>query len=302
MANTPDTNSNHNNDNDKNNTNNENDTTFRIQLSRMGTRDEMPVEMREGNYEQDTTENGTPVFRDNSNRPDDALTDEQHDSVPHMSPDTMQFMLHLNEDLNSIHVNDPDAFDPVSIDDTPAHVTQYKPIMLNAFVSAATDAVNNVLTAHFACQLTFRRLKCTIEAINSHEFNVAGVFDKNDPAYTAKVNHLKTHDSDAVLNTMTTMFNNMSAAKDEFDNAMRHARIIVSVPMSIDPNSETMPDNKVNKDNEHGAYDPASIPDFDEVLGGIDQAQDALMQTIEIWRQGHNLSMQAEAWANGEEF
>lgn len=289
-------------DKSNNNHNNENDTTFRIQLSRMGTRDEMPVEMREGNYEQDTTENGTPVFRDSSDRPDDALTDEQHDSVPHMSPDTMQFMLHLNEDLNSIHVNDPDAFDPVNIDDTPAHVTQYKPIMLNAFVSAATDAVNNVLTAHFACQLTFRRLKCTIEAINSHEFNVAGVFDKNDPAYTAKVNHLKTHDSDAVLSTMTTMFNNMSAAKDEFDNTMRHARIIVSVPMSIDPNSETMPDNKVNKNNENSAYDPTSIPDFDEVLDGIEQAQEALMQTIEIWRQGHNLSMQAEAWANGEEF
>lgn len=292
-------------DKSNNNHNNENDTTFRIQLSRMGTSDEMPAEMRERDYEQDTTENGTPVFRDNSNRPNDTLTDEQHDSVPHMSPDTMQFMLHLNEDLNSIHVNDPDAFDPVNIDDTPAHVTQYKPIMLNAFVSAATDAVNNVLTAHFACQLTFRRLKCTIEAINSHEFNVAGVFDKNDPAYTAKVNHLKTHDSDAVLSTMTTMFNNMSAAKDEFDNAMRRARIIVSVPMSIDPNSETMPDNKVNKNNENNensAYDPTSIPDFDEVLDGIEQAQDALMQTIEIWRQVHNLSMQAEAWANGEEF
>lgn len=292
-------------DKSNNNHNNENDTTFRIQLSRMGTSDEMPAEMRERDYEQDTTENGTPVFRDNSNRPNDTLTDEQHDSVPHMSPDTMQFMLHLNEDLNSIHVNDPDAFDPVNIDDTPAHVTQYKPIMLNAFVSAATDAVNNVLTAHFACQLTFRRLKCTIEAINSHEFNVAGVFDKNDPAYTAKVNHLKTHDSDAVLSTMTTMFNNMSAAKDEFDNAMRRARIIVSVPMSIDPNSETMPGNKVNKNNENNecrACDPASIPDFDEVLDGIEQAQDALMQTIEIWRQVHNLSMQAEAWANGEEF
>lgn len=294
-------NNNHNNDNNEN----DNDTTFRIQLSRMGTRDEMPVEMREGNYEQDTTENGTPVFRDNSDRPDDTLTDEQHDSVPHMSPDTMQFMLHLNEDLNSIHVNDPDTFDPVSIDDTPAHVTQYKPIMLNAFVSAASDAVNNVLTAHFACQLTFRRLKCTIEAINSHEFNVAGVFDKNDPAYTAKVNHLKTHDSDAVLSTMTTMFNNMSAAKDEFDNAMRRARIIVSVPMSIDPNLKTIQaihEDETNTTIEHGAYDPASIPDFNEVLDGIEQAQDALMQTIEIWRQGHNLSMQAEAWANGEEF
>lgn len=292
-------------DKSNNNHNNENDTTFRIQLSRMGTSDEMPAEMRERDYEQDTTENGTPVFRDNSNRPNDTLTDEQHDSVPHMSPDTMQFMLHLNEDLNSIHVNDPDAFDPVNIDDTPAHVTQYKPIMLNAFVSAATDAVNNVLTAHFACQLTFRRLKCTIEAINSHEFNVAGVFDKNDPAYTAKVNHLKTHDSDAVLSTMTTMFNNMSAAKDEFDNAMRRARIIVSVPMSIDPNLKIMPDDENNKDNENNecrACDPTSIPDFDEVLDGIEQAQDALMQTIEIWRQVHNLSMQAEAWANGEEF
>lgn len=292
-------------DKSNNNHNNENDTTFRIQLSRMGTSDEMPAEMRERDYEQDTTENGTPVFRDNSNRPNDTLTDEQHDSVPHMSPDTMQFMLHLNEDLNSIHVNDPDAFDPVNIDDTPAHVTQYKPIMLNAFVSAATDAVNNVLTAHFACQLTFRRLKCTIEAINSHEFNVAGVFDKNDPAYTAKVNHLKTHDSDAVLSTMTTMFNNMSAAKDEFDNAMRRARIIVSVPMSIDPNLKIMPDDENNKDNENNecrACDPTSIPDFDEVLDDIEQAQDALMQTIEIWRQVHNLSMQAEAWANGEEF
>ena len=292
-------------DKSNNNHNNENDTTFRIQLSRMGTSDEMPAEMRERDYEQDTTENGTPVFRDSSNRPNDTLTDEQHDSVPHMSPDTMQFMLHLNEDLNSIHVNDPDAFDPVNIDDTPAHVTQYKPIMLNAFVSAATDAVNNVLTAHFACQLTFRRLKCTIEAINSHEFNVAGVFDKNDPAYTAKVNHLKTHDSDAVLSTMTTMFNNMSAAKDEFDNAMRRARIIVSVPMSIDPNLKIMPDDENNKDNENNecrACDPTSIPDFDEVLDDIEQAQDALMQTIEIWRQVHNLSMQAEAWANGEEF
>lgn len=292
-------------DKSNNNHNNENDTTFRIQLSRMGTSDEMPAEMRERDYEQDTTENGTPVFRDNSNRPNDTLTDEQHDSVPHMSPDTMQFMLHLNEDLNSIHVNDPDAFDSVNIDDTPAHVTQYKPIMLNAFVSAATDAVNNVLTAHFACQLTFRRLKCTIEAINSHEFNVAGVFDKNDPAYTAKVNHLKTHDSDAVLSTMTTMFNNMSAAKDEFDNAMRRARIIVSVPMSIDPNLKIMPDDENNKDNENNecrACDPTSIPDFDEVLDDIEQAQDALMQTIEIWRQVHNLSMQAEAWANGEEF
>lgn len=292
-------------DKSNNNHNNENDTTFRIQLSRMGTSDEMPAEMRERDYEQDTTENGTPVFRDNSNRPNDTLTDEQHDSVPHMSPDTMQFMLHLNEDLNSIHVNDPDAFDPVNIDDTPAHVTQYKPIMLNAFVSAATDAVNNVLTAHFACQLTFRRLKCTIEAINSHEFNVAGVFDKNDPAYTAKVNHLKTHDSDAVLSTMTTMFNNMSAAKDEFDNAMRRARIIVSVPMSIDPNLKIMPDDENNKDNENNecrACNPTSIPDFDEVLDDIEQAQDALMQTIEIWRQVHNLSMQAEAWANGEEF
>ena len=301
MADTPDTNSKHNNDNNEN----DNDTTFRIQLSRMGTRDEMPVEMREGNYEQDTTENGTPVFRDNSDRPDDTLTDEQHDSVPHMSPDTMQFILHLNEDLNNIHANDPDVFDPVNIDDTPAHVTQYKPIMLNAFISAASDAVNTVLTAHFACQLTFRRLKCTIEAINSHEFNVAGVFDKNDPAYTAKVNHLKTHDSDTVLNTMTTMFNNMSAAKDEFDNAMRRARIIVSVPTSIDPNPQIIQaihEDETNTTIEHGAYDPASIPDFDEVLDGIEQAQDALMQTIEIWRQGHNLSMQAEAWANGEEF
>lgn len=286
-------------DKSNSNHNNENDTTFRIQLSRMGTSDEMPAEMRDRDYEQDTTENGTPVFRDNSNRPNDTLTDEQHDSVPHMSPDTMQFMLHLNEDLNSIHVNDPDTFDPVNIDDTPAHVTQYKPIMLNAFVSAATDAVNNVLTAHFACQLTFRRLKTTIEAINSHEFNVAGVFDKNDPAYTAKINHLKTHDSDAVLSTMTTMFNNMSAAKDEFDNAMRHARIIVSVPTSIDVNEDATPSDD---DIKRGAYDPTSIPDFDEVLNGIEQAQDALMQTIEIWRQGHNLSMQAEAWANGEEF
>lgn len=287
------------NESNNNTNNNDNDTTFRIQLSRMGTSDEMPAEMRDRDYEQDTTENGTPVFRDNSNRPNDALTDEQHNSVPHMSPDTMQFMLHLNEDLNGIHVNDPDAFDPINIDDTPAHVTQYKPIMLNAFVSAATDAVNNVLTAHFACQLTFRRLKTTIEAINSHEFNVAGVFDKNDPAYTAKVNHLKTHDSDAVLSTMTTMFNNMSAAKDEFDNAMRHARIIVSVPASIDMNEDATPSDD---DIKRGAYDPTSIPDFDEVLDGIEQAQDALMQTIEIWRQGHNLSMQAEAWANGEEF